>query len=159
MKSKSYNFFTFHRLAWQIRFLKNLWGRISRKAFWKCIYTLLSLLHCYCFLKIKLICETWLSSTNALLTHLCDTYFIHVSLNPARLCGAELQCLTLGILAHFQLKMHMCCERFLVSVWAVVSVPFSLLMDQLFFFLWSVVNPVVNKGRYFSGIIPVLLYM
>lgn len=49
--------------------------------------------------KIKQVCETWLSSTKALLTHLCDTCFICVSLNPICLAGAELQCLTLGILA------------------------------------------------------------
>lgn len=69
--------------------------------------------------KIRRVCETWLSSTKALLTHLCDTSFICVSLNPIYWAGAELQCLTLGILAQVvsvQLKMQMYYKRFLVSI-------------------------------------------
>lgn len=69
--------------------------------------------------KIRQVCEMWLSSTEALLTHLRDTCFICVSLNPIYLAGAELQCLTLGILAQVvsvRLKMQMYYERFLVSI-------------------------------------------
>lgn len=159
-KARVINFLCFIFLHDRLGFLRNF-GEGSQEKHFENACTF----YCLCYIltdNLKQIYEAWFSSAKALLIHLSDTYFIPVSVNPIYLSGAELQCLTLGILAQVvsvQLKKPMCYERFLVSISAVVTIPFSLLMNKVFFFLCSVVNPVINKGRFFPRIIPVLLCM
>ena len=75
-----------------------------------------------------------------------DTCFIPVPANPVSLSGAELGYLAVGILAwvvSIQLKMQTSYGRSLVSTWAVLSIPFSLLVSQVCFLLRWVVWMIV----------------